>query len=405
MSVVLEDKYLPRVSCADWEKKVHHLQEVSSSQRAGSTALRFESNQLRNETEIEVLWNKYNSNRKLADRIKEIEKWRYILEQQLQNVKGELAAVNNEKSLTDNQIQSLNILFSLVNECLTIRNERNCADLCEDIGQTELRKEHSLLERMKKTLTDQSLAGWEQIKRLDELKAKLEYDLADKHKTLDIESTCLQLEPTSSDISYKADALRNLKLFISHEAWLARCESLKNSADCEVRNSQKLCEEMCVPRQKFHNELFIQTEATNFALRKRVYETRRLRNELDWQNQKVKQEMERLMKEINEIDQALQAKTNVLKLAETRIEKRMFRPGTELCNDDTLSGLKQEIIYLRETRKNLSHQLDTAKACYNELEDQMLTLELELADKNHALQTDIKCMDLRLSILSSAKKN
>lgn len=67
------------------------------------------------------------------------------------------------------------------------------------------------------------------------------------------------------------------------------------------------------------------------------------------------------MKEINEIDQALQAKTNVLKLAETRIEKRMFRPGTELCNDDTLSGLKQEIIYLRETRKNLSHQLDTAK--------------------------------------------
>lgn len=40
---------------------------------------------------------------------------------------------------------------------------------------------------------------------------------------------------------------------------------------------------MYVPRERAKNDLKAQNDATNFALRKRIYETQRIKNELDWQ--------------------------------------------------------------------------------------------------------------------------
>lgn len=40
---------------------------------------------------------------------------------------------------------------------------------------------------------------------------------------------------------------------------------------------------MYVPRERAQNDLTAQNDATNFALRKRIYETQRIKNELDWQ--------------------------------------------------------------------------------------------------------------------------
>jgi len=63
--------------------------------------------------------------------------------------------------------------------------------------------------------------------------------------------------------------------------------------------------------------------------------------------------MEMLKKDISESERALINKMNTVKCVETRLENRIFRPGTELCKDKVELGLKNEITQLEQTEKDL----------------------------------------------------
>lgn len=72
-------------------------------------------------------------------------------------------------------------------------------------------------------------------------------------------------------------------------------------------------------------------------------------------------DMDRLMKEITNLEAALLEKTNALKLAETRCENRLYRTGAELCRDDPMLGLADEVLQLRRTMRDLQDKIDAAK--------------------------------------------
>jgi len=72
-------------------------------------------------------------------------------------------------------------------------------------------------------------------------------------------------------------------------------------------------------------------------------------------------EMEKMSKEVAALEQALQNKTNSVKLAETRLENRMFRLGSELVQDEAQTGLTDELLHLRQTCQDLNKELDDGK--------------------------------------------
>lgn len=74
---------------------------------------------------------------------------------------------------------------------------------------------------------------------------------------------------------------------LSYEAWLEHCTYLNLKAETELKSSFKLRESMYIPRERARMDLEAQNDATNFALRKRIYETQRIKNELDWQRLNV----------------------------------------------------------------------------------------------------------------------
>lgn len=74
---------------------------------------------------------------------------------------------------------------------------------------------------------------------------------------------------------------------ISYEAWVDHCKFIKQKADATLEESKKIRESMYVPRERARNDLKAQNDSTNFALRKRIYETQRIKNELDWQRLNV----------------------------------------------------------------------------------------------------------------------
>lgn len=71
--------------------------------------------------------------------------------------------------------------------------------------------------------------------------------------------------------------------------------------------------------------------------------------------------METLGKEIAQLEGALASKADVVKCAETRLDKRADRPGYELCGDEVESGLRSEVLRLRQTEEDLTRAIERTK--------------------------------------------
>lgn len=61
----------------------------------------------------------------------------------------------------------------------------------------------------------------------------------------------------------------------------------KLQANNEMSASGRLREVLYCSREKARNDLHAQHDATDYGLRRRIYETQRHKNELQWQRQKV----------------------------------------------------------------------------------------------------------------------
>lgn len=181
--------------------------------------------------------------------------------------------------------------------------------------------------------------------------------------------------------------------------------NIKRIADNELEDAYAMRESLFVCREKARNILLAQQDRTEHTIRKRIFETQRARNELEWQQLKMKEEMEKCMNEILQLEEAYRQKSDVLKLAETRLENRTARSGMELCNDEPYHGLCDEVKKLRDTRRILMDQLNSAKTTYNTLESHSNRIKTDLNNKNHTLMTDIHGLDLRMRLKSGNHQN
>ena len=75
----------------------------------------------------------------------------------------------------------------------------------------------------------------------------------------------------------------------------------------------------------------------------------------------TQEEMDEQDKVIRELEWALNAKINPLKLAETRLENRKMRPHMDLCADVPMEGLIAEVAAIKDSMQLLSDKLDHAR--------------------------------------------
>ena len=149
----------------------------------------------------------------------------------------------------------------------------------------------------------------------------------------------------------------------------------------EMAKSQRLRENIFHTIEQTTNDLKVQTGATNFEFRKRMYEMKRAKEELEYQMRKVwfswdnlnlwlpsmsmtlqtDEEMQDQENNIRDLERALHAKINPLKLAETRLENRKSRPHYDLCADVPMEGLIAEVEAIRESMQMLEDKLDNAR--------------------------------------------
>ncbi|XP_018319190.1 tektin-2 [Agrilus planipennis] len=397
-SVVTFEKPMQHIGLADWHAKQWELQQTNDTRRNDAFRVRHESRQLRNETRIKTEWDTYHNNARLADRVTELERWRDLFQGCLDRLNKEMKSLRDEKYETERELDSLGIPLGVISECISMRDNRLGVELTYDDGDTELKKELCVVENVKKLLVERCQSAWEKLNRLEEVKFKLELEINDKGEAIEIEKDQLNFDRNCANITFKTDPTRISRGSIPYETWEEHTRYMKLLADSELEDTNKLREALFVVRERARNDMKAQRDWVDFTLRKRIYQTQKARNELEWQQFKMKEEMEKILKEIDTLIAALEDKTDALKLCETRLENRTYRSGVENARDEAEMGLKDEVYQLRQTRKDLQDKINCAKATYNTLEDQLMFIQRDLANKNQSLMTDIRCLDLRVRL-------
>ena len=172
----------------------------------------------------------------------------------------------------------------------------------KDEVEAQLQTEVQLIENIKETLRQRCEESWDCLSKLEEIREIVELDLKDKSEALDIDMTQLDLTEKSANISHKPDATRipkgSVRLFIiisnislcrsvQPETWYTFSENNKMVAEQVMAESQRLREAIFHSIEQTSNDLRVQQDATNFEFRKRHYEMKRAKEELEYQMKAV----------------------------------------------------------------------------------------------------------------------
>ncbi|XP_072748508.1 tektin-B1 [Anoplolepis gracilipes] len=399
------EKPLPHVGLPDWYAKQWELRRSADIRRAEACQLRNSGKSVRSEGNVTTKWDTYINNNRLEGRVTELSRWKDTLEDLLQKILIEIRLLDDEKADTEKEIENIDHPLRIVSECISIRDCRRGTELTYDETDVELKKELCVVTNVKEMFTNRAQAAWEKLNHLENMKFKLSLDIEDKNETIRIDKGNLQLDDTSANISYKPRTSAEKTDCITYEIWLDRCQRSKMLADKELSDSYTFREDMRVMKECARNDIKAQQDATNYSLRKRIYQTQKARNEMEWQKLKVQKEMEMLGKEIIELERALMNKTGVVKCVETRLENRAYRPGSEFCKDEVELGLKNEVLQLKQTKEDLIQIIEHAKAKYNSLEFLLTRISKNLDDKQHSLNTDVMCLDTRSTLKTGDKSD
>nr|XP_036220393.1 tektin-B1 [Bactrocera oleae] len=394
-TVITLEKPLQHLALSDWNGRVNQLRNVADARRSDAFNIRHSSRTLRNETRIEGDWTNYETNEALADRIAELARWRETIARTFERIVREMKLLEEEKASTERELEAMQTPISVIAECLTMRDCRLGSELTYDDADTEIKNELAVIENNQRLLADQCQRAWEKLSRLEEVKFKLGLEVGNKAEAEELDVAQLDLNKFAANITYKPDPTRNPKNCCTYQGWLEHTKNMKQMAENELADTYAIREALFVCREKARNMLITQQERAEHAIRKRIFETQRARNELQWQQMKMKEEMEKAVCEIKTLEQALRDKTDGLKLAETRLENRAQRSGMELCLDEAHDQLCLEVQKLQAIRRRLMDKIDESKANYNLLEEHAQKIDVDLENKEHSLMTDIRALDLR----------
>ncbi|KAK2186351.1 hypothetical protein NP493_203g00011 [Ridgeia piscesae] len=389
------EKPATRYGTSDWFTSNYAISTNAERQRGASHDIRQEARFLRNETDNKTKWDQLDTNTRLSDRVDHIRQWKDILDRTLAKLDQEIKDLSDAKDDLEVALENMNLPCHVNIENLTTREGRMDIDVVEDAVEDQLKKEQKVIEGIKQQLQQNIHQAFEQLCVLQEARQQVLADLQDKNVALGIDVDQYNLTDESSEISFKPDPTRVMKGSTTPQQWEDFSRYNHDRAVAEMSNSQHLREAIFATLEQTANDLKSQDNATDYALRKRMHEMQMAIDELNWQKQQTEDEIAELETEIRRLVDAIRAKINPTKLAETRLENRTYRPNVELCRDNVQYGLTDEVKQLYASKASLEEKLRQSQHALDGLEKKLHRINEDLHCKTNSLKLDEMCVQNR----------
>ncbi|XP_071526904.1 tektin-2 [Panulirus ornatus] len=382
----------------DWHQRNAALRQASHDTRTTSHNLRHESQHFRQQTTNKTWWDQEDNTTRLQDRIYQLQRVTDDLDRSLKQVCDEIVKLESAKETTEAELEAHVNPLNVALECLTLRERRREGDLVKDDAEVQLQLEVRVLENSRSNLEKMVLEAVSHLRVLHDAKQRLQDDIKDKAAALRVDRSQEALTEHSSQISFKPEPLRVPKGTILPADWLDH--SLQNMAVTEaaIRDSQNLRDRMCVVIQTSKREDKAQQTATDYAVRRRLHEETRAKDELQWQKDRLLEEIRAQEKEISDLEELLRASSLPLKVAQTRLEGRTERVRYDLVRDAPQEGLATEVQHLTHTRSLLRDRLTRALDALHGLQCHLRTVDVDLGRKCLSVSLEKKVQDSRQAL-------
>ncbi|EDO39292.1 predicted protein [Nematostella vectensis] len=388
-------KYVPE----EWHASNHLQYFTAEKERAAAERLRDESERLRVEIEVRTVETQEDVNKKLDQRITDINFWKSELDRNQSETEEEINMMLNFKARLERALADTELPLMIAQQCLMNREKRIKIDLVHDNVEMQLLKEVEVIEGVQALLKRTIEQATEQIRLLRSARYYLEKDRKDKFHANKIDNTCAALKNDSPGLVYARDAVKIEKNSVTPDEWEDFSNKNMLKAEREKNSSTSLRSIIDGLLVQTLNDLMNQCRAVNLAFEKRIEETLKAKTKLEDHLMKVKEEIAAMEENIATLQRAIALKIAPMKVAQTRVENRTFRPNIELCRDRVQYRLIDEVVEISTNIERLQEKLYEAESSLKALIRRQLSLEEDIEVKENSLFIDRdQCMELRKQI-------
>merc|ERR1711998_246531 len=225
-----------------------------------------------------------------------------------------------------------------------------------------------------------------ELKRLDDTRGKLQYDMDMKDETIRLDSEVLGMAAGTpmSPVPAKSNILPY--------TWTGTSAELMSFAQDVCATAQRLTSKSANIRAARAGIEEEGRQRALAALRKRVHDTEVLATELKMRIAQVDADIEADEAEKASLERAIEDKQPALELAKTRLNARVSRPGIERVRDVAERALEAEVVDLTRSIEELALSRERVIANLARLVASRQQLSADLADKEVALRIDNDCL-------------
>ncbi|XP_015732499.1 tektin-4 [Coturnix japonica] len=382
-------KYLP----PEWHQTNYNLfhKALSSCEESGNN--RDESKELSESTAAATERAQKDSTAALGLRLQNIHYWKSELQKEIEDLDAETNLLAAQKLRLERALDATEVPYAIATDNLQCRERRQPPDLVCDEVERELLKEAELIRNVQELLKRTLMQATNQMRLNRDHKEICEMDWSDKVETYNIDDKCGRYKNQSTNIQFHPGSVKFEESASTPETWAKFSHDNIYRAERERLASVNLRTLIDNILHDVSEDLRMQCAAVNEAFHKHCLE-------LDDTKQKLEHHLKQTLREIGDqeanivaLKQAIRDKEGPMKVAQTRLYDRSFRPNVELCRDDAQFRLINEVEVITESIESLKKKLQEAEQSLRNLEDTRMNLEKDIAVKTNSIFIDRqKCL-------------
>ncbi|NXH53546.1 TEKT4 protein, partial [Rhabdornis inornatus] len=333
----------------------------------------------------------------LGQRLGDIHFWRMELQKEIMELDDETKLLEAQKLRLERALDATEVPHAVVIDNLQCRERRQPPDLVIDEVETQLLKEADLIRDIRELLKRTIIQATTQIRSNRIQKENCELDWSDKVETNRIDDKCAGYGADSANAQPHPSSVRFEENSSTPESWARFSQANISGAEQEKLASAQLRSLIDRVIRDAREDLRAQRAAVGEAFDGRC-------RRLGEAKLSLEQHLQRILKDIGEeesnivnLKKAIRDKEAFLKVAQTRLYDRSFRPNVELCRDEAQFRLVSEVEELAVFLEALKRKLMESEQNLRDLEETRMKLEKEIAVKADSIFIDRrKCLGNRV---------
>ncbi|KAF6767860.1 hypothetical protein AHF37_09018 [Paragonimus kellicotti] len=393
-------KFTPK----EWHEYHDCQKNRTACEQASSEYLKLDSKQLIRSTEAITAKYQLDSTKRLKERLHDISFWKLELEKEIQDTITETFALIREKRRLENALAETEYPLQIVKENLNSRGRRRGIDNVEDKVEAALILEANIIHDVQDVLKKTIEQSERQIKQNRDVKEAMEVNWSEKIEAEECDSIASKLHNGSTNKQFYSGVARFQDNMSTPQSWAVSTHEIiiqsenQRTASAELRSliSKLLTDTSRDMREQFDR---VCKEFRNNS-------DRLVAAKIHLENQLKKTVNEIAIQEKNNEDlrEAIRAKDDPLKVAQTRLHVRQLRPNMELCKDPAQESLVTEVDILTRSLDSLLQEAKKAEHKLKDLQDNQMNLEKEMELKEESIRIDeVQCMPRRSMYPSTLK--